>query len=728
MKNILAIFKEDLKKLFGNVVNGIVTLGLILLPSIFALYNIIACWDVFDNTGNVKVAVANTDEGYQSDLIPLRMNLGEQVISALRSNDQIKWEFVSEEEAIDGAKAGRYYAAVVIPSTFSKDMLTFYSDGGEQARITYYSNQKKNVIAPKVTDQGASSVSYAVNEAFAQSVSEISLSLVHVMANYLDENGADARIVALADHLEATSRVLDNAASAVEVFGAFGNASKDALDSATKLINATQAGFGSIAGSTVGVAEGVSETAEALDSATATFKEALTASTESYEQLAQAAKDAAGALGNTSSAMASSMRMQAEAVSAQIASYQELSGLLRQIALNVPSDVQPVLLAMADRLDSTVKTLEQVRDLLNQSADDLDRANAQAKADIVELEKVSAEAKTELDNLQKTYDQEVGPALEEFERSSKAAAKAFSEGAAVLSEQDPFTIEGSESLESTFNDALGQSAKSADELRSAADQLSSTAEKLREAAMAGDSQTLHDLLSADVEGLAHALAAPVSIERTAVFPSQSFGASMAPLYTTLAIFIGSLLIMVAVKPRISQRMKNKLKDPKPRQLFTGHFLICALLSLAQTTFMALGNLFFLDISVVHPLLFMLVYWFAGLVFTFIIYTLVVSFANLGKAIAVLMLIVQVTACNGSYPLVILPDFVQMISPWMPATHVVEAMRAAMFGIYQNDFWIAMGELALFLVPAALLGYALRKPLEKFMQWYVRTVESTNLIE
>lgn len=174
---------------------------------------------------------------------------------------------------------------------------------------------------------------------------------------------------------------------------------------------------------------------------------------------------------------------------------------------------------------------------------------AQAKADIVELEKVSAEAKTELDNLQKTYDQEVGPALEEFERSSKAAAKAFSEGAAVLSEQDPFTIEGSESLESTFNDALGQSAKSqvsfvvpptAFEYRREA----------REAAMAGDSQTLHDLLSADVEGLAHALAAPVSIERTAVFPSQSFGASMAPLYTTLAIFIGSLLIMVAVKPRI----------------------------------------------------------------------------------------------------------------------------------------------------------------------------------
>ena len=202
---------------------------------------------------------------------------------------------------------------------------------------------------------------------------------------------------------------------------------------------------------------------------------------------------------------------------------------------------------------------------------------------------------------------------------------------------------------------------------------------------------------------------------------------MSPLYATLAIFIGSLLIMVVVKPRVSQREQDQLKDPKPRQLFTGHFGVCAVLSLAQTTLMALGNMFFLQISVMHPLLFLLAYWFAGLVFTFIIYALVVSFANLGKAIAVLMLIVQVTGCGGSYPLQILPWFVQAVSPWLPATHVVNAMRAAMLGIYQNDYWISMGELALFLIPAALLGYALRKPLQRFMQWYVNKVESTGLI-
>ena len=132
-------------------------------------------------------------------------------------------------------------------------------------------------------------------------------------------------------------------------------------------------------------------------------------------------------------------------------------------------------------------------------------------------------------------------------------------------------------------------------------------------------------------------------------------------------------------------------------------------------------------QVTSPWLFLVCFWGAGLVFTFIIYALVVSFANLGKAIAVLLLIVQVTGCGGSFPLQIMPDFVQALSPWLPATHVVNAMRSAMMGTYGGDFWAQMGALALFLIPAALLGLVLRKPLEKFMEWYVEKVESSKLI-
>ena len=237
------------------------------------------------------------------------------------------------------------------------------------------------------------------------------------------------------------------------------------------------------------------------------------------------------------------------------------------------------------------------------------------------------------------------------------------------------------------------------------------------------------MLSADVSLLSRAIAAPVGLERIPVFPVENFGSAMAPLYTTLALFIGSLLILVVVKPTVSRREVRdaNLVAAKPRQLFCGRFGVMALISLAQSTLMAAGNMFFLKVQVTSPLEFFLCFWLAGLVFTFLIYALVFSFANLGKAIAVLLLIVQVTGCGGSFPLQLLPEFIQQLSPWLPATHVVNAMRAAMMGGWGNDFWVQMGYLALFLIPAALLGLVLRKPLAKFMNWYVEQVESSKLV-
>ena len=81
MRNIWRLFTGDLKRLGHNVITVIIVLGLVAIPSLFSWYNLIACWNVFDNTGNLKVAVANSDEGYKSDLVPLEINVAEQVVS-----------------------------------------------------------------------------------------------------------------------------------------------------------------------------------------------------------------------------------------------------------------------------------------------------------------------------------------------------------------------------------------------------------------------------------------------------------------------------------------------------------------------------------------------------------------------------------------------------------------------------------------------------------------------
>ena len=144
--------------------------------------------------------------------------------------------------------------------------------------------------------------------------------------------------------------------------------------------------------------------------------------------------------------------------------------------------------------------------------------------------------------------------------------------------------------------------------------------------------------------------------------------------------------------------------------------------------MGAGSLLFLHVQAVHPLLYLLCLQVTGLVFAFLVYSLVAAFANLGKAIAVLLLVVQVTGCGGSYPLQIMPWFVQAVSPYLPATHAVNAMRAAMMGTYGNDYWTSLGTLLLFLIPAAVIGLVLRKPLSRFMDWFVHHAEASKLVE
>ena len=133
MKNIWKLFVGDVRRLTSNIVSIIIVIGLVVIPGLFSWFNVSASWDPFANTGNLKFAVANDDEGYKSDLIPVKISIGDQVVNTLRANDQMDWTFTTKKEAIDGTKSGKYYAAVVIPKDFSTRMMTFFTADGDQS-------------------------------------------------------------------------------------------------------------------------------------------------------------------------------------------------------------------------------------------------------------------------------------------------------------------------------------------------------------------------------------------------------------------------------------------------------------------------------------------------------------------------------------------------------------------------------------------------------------------
>ena len=109
------------------------------------------------------------------------------------------------------------------------------------------------------------------------------------------------------------------------------------------------------------------------------------------------------------------------------------------------------------------------------------------------------------------------------------------------------------------------------------------------------------------------------------------------------------------------------------------------------------------------------------------YTLVLTFGSVGKALSVLILVLQVSGAGGSYPLQLLPSWAENLSPWLPATHAINAMRAAIAGIYRADMWIELGLLCLFVVPILFLGLALRRLFEGNTQKMSEAIESTKVM-
>ena len=149
MKNIFEIFRRDVRRISHNVIALIVILGLTIVPCLYAWFNIAACWDPYGNTGKIKIAVASVDEGYEGELISLNINIGDTVLSSLRENTQMDWIFTSKKKALNGVESGKYYAAIVIPETFSNDMMSVFSEDIQSPKITYYYNAKEMPLPRK---------------------------------------------------------------------------------------------------------------------------------------------------------------------------------------------------------------------------------------------------------------------------------------------------------------------------------------------------------------------------------------------------------------------------------------------------------------------------------------------------------------------------------------------------------------------------------------------------
>ena len=736
MRSIIAILKRDLSRIRGSVVALIVAVGLVIVPTLYAWFNIAGSWDPYGNTGNLKVAVANSDDGYMSDLIPVRVNIGDTVVSALRENDQLDWRFVSESDAVEGVRSGEYYAAVVIPENFSSRMMTVFSSDAEHAEIVYYENQKANAIAPRVTDKAASTVRQQIDETFAKTISDVGLATTSSLLEFMDGDQIAAYAGNLSGTLAGAITTLRDASGSVDEFAGLLQSSTGLLDSTSDLL--ASAGTASKdAEALVGDAKtGLSGMHDALDAAVAAINQSLKDSAGDYDAAAKAIDEAFGAADAHVSLTVTQLRDASADVAKRASDMRDVQDNILAVerdveGSNLPEKLKAELVQKIDIVANTVGNVANQQELLakhlSDAAASLETGAADARAKAQAVKDGIAEAKGSIGGVKDSYNATLKQQISDL---SDAVADVARRGSDMADDLGATVTDLSHAASALSDDLAGAHAVLADasaDLVSAADDLQRLKEGLDTAVTSGDLDRVRELIGSDPAALADALAAPVALDRQAVYHIKNYGSAMAPFYTTLSIWVAGIVLAAMLKANVDEADVKALGNPRLHELYLGRYAFFALLAFAQATLVCAGDLLFFGIQCEHPFQFMLVGWLAGFVFSNMIYTLTVSFGDIGKAIAVVLLVMQVAGSGGTFPIEMTADFFQAVYPFLPFTHAINAMHAAMAGAYGMEFWIELGTLSLYLIPSLALGLVFRRPVIRANRWIIEKLEETKLM-
>ena len=726
MKNIFEIFRRDVRRISHNVIALIVILGLIIVPCLYAWFNIAACWDPYGNTGKIKIAVASVDEGYEGELISLNINIGDTVLSSLRENTQMDWIFTSKKKALNGVESGKYYAAIVIPETFSNDMMSIFSEDIQSPEITYYYNAKENAIAPKVTDKGASAVQTQVNEVFIKTIANTVLDALQTVSNTADESGADAIVSNLTTNLDRINNSLTSVTGTLQSYARMTEAAQMMLDTTSAFLKQSQETSGNSLNSLKDTQKSFNTIQDAISGTTDSINDALTSSTDFYTQISKTLDSTLQSQEKDNAAMANTLNTLAKEVDTLTQPYITLRDLCVEIGNQYPA-VSDATGTLVGKLNESIASQNALRDKLNSAADALRSSSTNAASAKAEIDQLIQSSSQDLKNVQSDYESSVKDQLNQLLNSMKSTDSTVS---SLLSQIDQsasgvYTLSGSASSDlSQIKTALENSCTL---LQKSSDKISDTLQKLDEIQESGDYSQMQDLLSGNHESISSFLASPVELNTTKLYPVENYGSSMAPFYSTLAMWVGGTILVAMLKVSISESSLKGMKKVRDYQVYFGRYIVFLLIGLAQSTLIGLGDLLYLRIQCEAPFLFMLACWITSLVYVNVIYTLTVSFGDVGKAIAVILMVIQVAGSGGTFPIEVAPKIFQSVYPLMPFAHSMAALRETIGGLYGSTYWTELGYLCIFLIASLFLGLVLRKPIIKLNEKINEKLESTHLI-
>lgn len=703
MITIFRVFLSDVKRLRSNVVAIVIIMGLSIIPALYAWFNIMSNWDPYGTsaTSQMKVAVCSQDSGVE--IGSLSLNVGDEVIAGLKENTTIGWVFTaSKDEALEGVNSGDYYAALIVPESFTTDFISFLGGDPKNPTIAYYENSKKNAIATKITGKAKTAVQEQVNQKVISTLTEVLTESGKILAEN-DENGVDI-VVSTADQLDELDSSLQTYVNILNTFSLVTASASDLAESAQSLLINTQGIFDSSQDSVSNMQSSVLSGAQTAD----TVSSLIGISLDSVEQDLTLLSDQMDTL--TVGDSFDSIRNQVD--TAKTMSKSTIS-VLKDIFGETDQYVSAVDKSFK-QLNTDLKAFNKDANVTAQSLKHLKRT---IKADI-------KDCKNSIRKIRNTYQYQVQP---DVSRSVLRMEQALIQTGKMLNniESSFGTIDRAlESYQTTLDSGTDDITATKDYIVSLQSDIRKLSKSLR--ALSGDEQynEMMDLLKNDPTRMASFMASPVSMETKAVYPIETYGSAMAPFYTVLAIWVGALILVALIHVKVAPIENLKVR---PWQAFFGRYITFFLIGQAQTAITVLGDLFYVDIQCPHPFLFWLASAASSFVFTLLIYSLTVAMGNVGEAVAVIVMVIQVAGAGGTFPIEVLPEVYQMIYKFLPFTYCMNALRECVGGLYKNDYWMDLRALGIYILISLFIGLVVAIPLRRLNKVIERSKEKSKVM-
>lgn len=724
MKNIFLIYKRDINRLLRNKVAALVMIGVCILPSLYAWFNIAANMDPYSNTQGILVAVADNDTGAQADSITL--NAGESIIENLKANDQLGWTFVDESEAVEGVRSGKYYAAIVIPEDFSSSLLSILSGTIETPELDYYINEKKNAIAPKITDTGASTIQQEINDTFSAVASETISELIQTSVGDISSqiDGIDQELVqALADihdnlteyqtliqnfqdDISGSASLIDETLDTLDQVSQAAGSGSAALSDAATLLQNGRTSVGTFSGT---LSQGLSDGETALNDIYNDASSKLSVISTKTEQVSTVIGDSI-----------SSVEELSEKNAQILASLQELNN-----NLNGNDTISALISEKIAELQTQNSSFQELLTSLESGNSSIQRTLDTAQNTKTELESIASQSKDTLQNYRNTFHTTVLPSLNTSLDRIASLSGSLSSTLAGISPT-------AEQLKSILTQLKTNLSDSAEALTGTSSTLTEIDERLTgiitDLQALQSSETYQEFLSLeglDEESISDFMSSPVSVDSEVLYDVENYGSAMTPFYTNLALWVGGLILVSILKQEVDK--DSTIKHLTPSSAYFGRWLLFITVGLIQGLIVCLGDLLLLKVQCLHPAAFICAGMLCSFVYVNLIYALALTFKHIGKALGVILVILQIPGSAGTYPIEMTPVFFQRLHPLLPFTYGINAMRETIAGMYHYNYAKNLLILALFIPIGFFIGLALRPLLMNLNHLFDKRLAETELM-